>query len=193
MRHYLNLNSFTNFILIGESGCGKSEISVALCEFLQEASPLPIHLFDIDETKSVLRSRDFLPSTAGITLHCSDSILDAPVITSGLRESLLNPLAMTVVDVGGNSAGAKMIAQFWKEIHDTDSAVYFPVNPYRPWSNSSDTLNETVFQLKQLTRLNSLFFISNPSLGPDSSFQTIMEGHRKVCSMLSLLLPALRV
>jgi len=48
----------TNFILIGEAGCGKSEISLNLAKYLAENSDKQVHLFDMDMTKPLFRSRD---------------------------------------------------------------------------------------------------------------------------------------
>ena len=48
-----------NFVLLGESGSGKSEIAVNLACVLSKQSPdgKEVHFFDLDQTKPLFRSR----------------------------------------------------------------------------------------------------------------------------------------
>ena len=68
----------TNFILIGEAGCGKSEIALNLAKYFAETQQKEVHLFDMDMTKPLFRSRDLLRSEefAGIHFHFEEQFYD---------------------------------------------------------------------------------------------------------------------
>ena len=56
------LNDKRNFIFIGESGCGKTELSLNLSKriaLMKKNMHEEVNLFDMDQTKTIFRSRDF--------------------------------------------------------------------------------------------------------------------------------------
>ena len=47
-----------NFVLLGEAGGGKSELAINLARALAEWGERPVHLYDLDMTKPLFRTRD---------------------------------------------------------------------------------------------------------------------------------------
>ena len=72
----------TNFILIGETGCGKSEIALNLAEYLAKNTDKHVHLIDMDMTKPLFRSRDLLNSgkLSDVNIHYEEQFFDAPTV-----------------------------------------------------------------------------------------------------------------
>lgn len=179
--------SVNNFIFIGESGSGKSEISVAFACHLAQTYSRQVDIFDMDQTKPLFRSRDYLRKLdlPNLHLHFQEQILDSPLAVPGIIESLSNKEIFTIVDVGGNTIGARMIAPYSHQINNPSTITWFIVNPYRPWSRNKKVLSETIAQLSAHSKINNFYFLSNPTLGPDTSINQVVEGHKTVVEMVS--------
>ena len=68
-----------NFVFLGEAGCGKSELAVNLACRLA-AGDRPVHLFDLDMTKPLFRTRDLgnALEQAGVSAGFVNSMLSVP-------------------------------------------------------------------------------------------------------------------
>ena len=125
----------SNTVLLGEAGCGKSELAVhwALALVSQGRE---VHFFDLDQTKPLMRSRDAaaLLTDAGVTVHFEQQRADAPTQVGGVVPLLLDEDKAVILDVGGSDTGAKLIGSYAHLLQNAD--VWFVVNPYRPWSAS---------------------------------------------------------
>ena len=174
-----------NFVFIGESGCGKSEIALNLATYL--AKNYETHLFDLDQTKVLYRSRDarFQSEEAKVVFHYAEQFYDAPTIASGIRANLLRRDCYTIIDVGGNDTGARMIGQFSRAINTEFTKVFFVVNPYRPWSRRVETIDETMSAILQISHLKKISILANPNLGPDTTVEVFMKGFIHLKSMIS--------
>ena len=75
----------SNYIFLGEAGCGKSEIAVNLALKLAAQGKRPVHFFDMDMTKPLFRARDAarLLTDAGVTVHFEEQFIDAPTLVGG--------------------------------------------------------------------------------------------------------------
>ncbi|MFR6349653.1 MAG: hypothetical protein ACLUN9_23525 [Enterocloster aldenensis] len=130
--------SVNNFIFIGEAGSGKSEISTAFACHLAHTYSKQVDVFDMDQTKALFRSRDYLDKIdmPNLRLHFQEQVLDSPLAAPGIVESLSDREIFTVVDVGGNAIGARMIAPYSRQINSPDTITWFIVNPHCPWSRT---------------------------------------------------------
>jgi len=159
------LNDATNFVLLGESGCGKSEIALNLAFALAEQGET--HLFDLDQTKPLFRSRNMADEAArrGVYIHFSEQYYDAPTLAAGVPERLANPSEYVVVDVGGNDTGARMIGRFAAILNQSHSKVFYVVNPYRPWSKNIESIDGIMSSILKVSRLQSIHLLANPNIG----------------------------
>ena len=166
-----------NIVLVGESGCGKSEIALNLATAFAEADQ-KVDLFDLDQTKPLYRSRDLKDAMEGslIQIHCAEQMLDTPVIVGGVRQSLLSDEVITILDIGGFDIGSKMIGRFSDLLNTPKTKVLFVLNPYRPWSKDSRSIMETMNNIRKATKLNGFTCIANPHLGPGTTAEDFMTG-----------------
>ena len=138
-------------VFLGEAGCGKSELAVQWA--LTEAERgRDVHFFDLDQTKPLLRSRDAaaLLEGAGVTVHFEQQCADAPTQVGGLVPLLLAPDKNVILDVGGGDAGARLIGGYSHLLKNAD--VWFIVNPYRPWSGSTEHIDGTLSAILRAAR-----------------------------------------
>ena len=180
-----------NYILIGEAGCGKSEIALNLSAALAKEGSREVHLFDLDQTKPLMRTRDVCADIGeqGVILHYEEQFYDAPTEVGGVREAMKDPSRCAVLDVGGSENGAKLIGGYAPFLNREDSAVFYVVNPYRPWSRTVEAIDVTLSAVLRASRIRQFSFLCNPNLGPGTSEEEFLEGVEKTREMLDRYFP----
>lgn len=179
-----------NYVFIGEAGCGKSEIAINLAYTLKQAGE-NVHFFDLDQTKPLFRSRDLRTQmeSDGIVFHHEEQFYDAPTLASGISETLTSQGTTCVLDIGGNDTGSRVVGGFASIINREDTVVYFVINPYRPWSKSSNVLAETLNSIVWAARVQRVKVICNPNVGYTTTCKEVMDGIQKAAELLDSQLP----
>lgn len=174
----------SNTVFLGEAGCGKSELAVHLALELAEQGR-EVHFFDLDQTKPLMRSRDAetLLTDAGVVVHFEQQRADAPTQVGGLVPLLLDESKNVILDVGGNDTGAKLIGGFAHLLKNAD--VWFVVNPYRPWSATTEHIDGTLSAILRTSRLKTPRFLLNPNLGRDTTAEEYLAGLAQGLALLS--------
>ncbi len=188
MDYIPNAGGGDGFLFIGEAGSGKSVIATSFaCRVATQSPDIKVDLFDMDQTKPLFRSRDYLRRRvpANLNVRYEAQLLDTPVTAAGVRESLFDTETVTVIDAGGGATGTRMIARFSEALRRSGCRCYFVVNPYRPWSCTKEKLDETIARLTFQSRLDSFRYVSNPTLGPETTAGEIIDGHARVVEMLA--------
>ena len=175
-------------VFLGEAGCGKSELAVHLALSLA-GQGREVHFFDLDQTKPLMRSRDAqeLLEGAGVTVHFERQTADAPTQVGGLVPLLLAPDKNVILDVGGGDAGARLIGGYSHLLKNAD--VWFIVNPYRPWSGSTEHIDGTLSAILRAARLKLPRFLLNPNLGQETTAEEYLAGLEDGLAMLSPYVP----
>ncbi len=185
------LNEKKNIVFLGESGCGKSEIALNFACALSDDEKVPVHFFDMDQTKPLFRSRDAkeVLKNAGVVLHYEEQHMDAPTLVGGVNPHLLNSDVYTILDVGGNHTGARMIGGFSQCLTASTSEIFYVVNPFRPWSREILEIDATLSSILKASRLNKFSILANPNLGKDTNAQEFLNGMDKLNQMLGDVAP----
>jgi len=170
----------TNFVLLGEGGCGKSEIAVNLALALLRRGDRPVHFFDLDMTKPLFRSRDHCAalSEQGIQFHFEEQFMDAPTLVGGVRRLLLDENAYVVMDVGGDYIGARSIGGYATLLRQSGAALYYVLNPFRPWSMTLEHIDMVLGETLGVSHLplDAVHFVGNPNLGVDTTAKDVTAG-----------------
>lgn len=183
--------SAKNFVFIGESGAGKTEIAMNFARELARTSGDPVCLYDMDQTKPLIRARESAGQlqSEGVTVCFQEQLLDSPVIPPAVRETLRNDHCRLVMDVGGSDLGSHMIGQFSNDIRNSDTRIFFVVNPNRSWSRTTKGILDTLDRLTRNTRLPQAELVSNPNFGPSTSVTDVLEGHERLKKLLDGAVP----
>ena len=178
------LQRHSNSIFLGEAGCGKSELAVHLALELARQGR-EVHFCDLDQTKPLMRSRDAegLLEKAGVTVHFQQQYADAPTQVGGLIPLLLDEKKAVILDVGGNDTGAKLIGGYAHLLKAAD--VWFVVNPYRPWSATTEHIDGTLSAILRASRLKMPRFLLNPNLGGGTTLEEYLFGIKLGLELLS--------
>ena len=168
----------SNFIFIGETGSGKSEISLNTAEVLQHQQRGSVHLFDLDQTKALFRSRDAEAEMAkkGISIHYMPQLLDTPVLVNGIIPHLRRNDSFCILDVGGNENAARMVGCLSEYLDSESTAAIYVLNPFRPWSGTIDDIDQTMYSILGACHIDQIHFVANPTIGPDTSIHDVLTG-----------------
>lgn len=171
---------YKNIILLGEAGSGKSEVGINLAELLAESdTDRSIHLFDMDQTKPLFRTRDakHTQRLKNVEIHYQKQLMDSPIVVGGVEEAITNSSKRVILDIGGGEQGARMIGQFAELLQGPETIVLYLINSYRPWSMTETDMRDTMKEILGGCGLNRFNFVANPNLGPGTTLQDITEGY----------------
>jgi len=183
----------SNYIFLGEAGCGKSEIAVNLALGLAAKGNRPVHFFDLDMTKPLFRSRDVsqMLTDAGVIVHFEEQFMDAPTLVGGPSVLLRDPRCYTILDAGGDDIGAWAVGVFAPLLRETDTAALYVVNSFRPWSmelKHIDGVLSAVLGAAHLP-LEALTFVGNPNLGVATAEEDVRAGLARLRETLGQCVP----
>lgn len=174
----------SNYLFLGEAGCGKSEIAVNLALELAAAGERPVHFFDLDMTKPLFRSRDVkaLLEDHGVTVHFQEQFMDAPTTVGGPGVLLRDGDCDTILDVGGDYMGASAVGGYAPLLRPETTAAYYVVNSFRPWSMRLEHIDGVLGQVLGAAHLplERLRFVGNPNLGVRTTAAEVREGLRRL-------------
>ena len=138
-----------NIVLLGEAGCGKSEIALNLAVRLSRDGP--VHFFDMDQTKPLYRSRDARRAleARGVSFFCQEQYMNGPS---------LNKFLYKLVPGGTLFINSSIVTD---EVTRTDvKVVRAPVTELALEMGSAKVLN---IIMTRASRKASLLFISSVS------------------------------
>ena len=132
------------------------------------------------------RVEDGLMERAGVELHYEEQFMDAPTVSGGVMRLLRDGNAFTVLDVGGDYIGARSIGGYAPLLNRPETAVYYVVNPYRPWSGTLERLDQVLTDILTVShlRFENLLLAANPNLGEGTTAEDILEGFRQLEALL---------
>jgi hypothetical protein len=136
-------------VICGAYGAGKSECSIALARLLSA----PVTLIDLDVVNPYFRSREAraLLESEGITVIGNslqiDSGIDLPAVSGAVAPALRDSHRSVVIDLGGDSAGSRVIRQFAPFLPVESTALLYVVNRYRP---DNGTAARTITSIREI-------------------------------------------
>ncbi|KUK94370.1 MAG: Uncharacterized protein XE05_0604 [Thermotogales bacterium 46_20] len=169
-------------VMMGMFGSGKTELSLNLASYLKESCEA-VALIDADVISPYFRSRDLVDLFADndIDIIAPKGPLrtaDLPIVPARVRGVIQSEDTIVVIDAGGNEYGAVVLSSISADIKSQESAVYFVVNPFRPFT---DTVAKTVDHLVSLSkraRLTVNYLVNNANLGSETTEDDVLSGEQ---------------
>lgn len=187
------LKTRQNFIFLGEAGCGKSEMALNFSLAARRLTDRDVHFFDLDQTKPLFRSRDvrMQMEAENVVIHYEEQFQDAPTSAGGVNEKLADPEAITILDVGGNDTGSRLVGEYSGWLNRPETQVFFLLNVFRPWSRDIGAVDQTMTMIYRAARigLENTTVILNPNVGNTTTPEEVLEGAEKSSAMLEGILP----
>lgn len=177
IKNKINMNSSV-IIICGGYGSGKSEISVNYVlkkrhEFKKVA------IVDLDIVNPYFRSREAykLFEKEDIELIAPKGELRnsaLPALPGKIYSVLKNDKVMTIVDLGGDETGAKVLARYHNDIPDYYE-MFMVVNPARPYQDSAEKIVKLAQDIELKSRKKITGIINNSNLLAETSMNYLEE------------------
>ena len=178
-------------VIAGHYGSGKTELAVSLALRLAQAREYPrLALVDLDVANPYFRSRERMAlleehgvSVYSDTFHSTGGTAELPALTAALRAPLEDPDCQTIIDLGGNDAGARVLRQFGKYFEGDQHELWAVVNFKRYETLTVETSLEHVRSIEWELRMPVTGIVNNTHLLRETTPDILREGHQKAVEL----------
>lgn len=170
-------------IIVGHYGSGKTEFAVSYARKLRE-NGAQVALADLDIVNPYFRSREHADELEAMGIHVvssnfdNDWKVDIPALSGEIYSFFENSQRENILDVGGNAAGARVLARFSDRIRQMNYDMWMVVNTNR---NETQTVEDTLAFADSIQRMSGLKIngiISNTHMLGETTAEDILRGDR---------------
>lgn len=188
-------------IIVGHYGSGKTEFTANYAAYLKNQGQRVV-VADLDIVNPYFRIREQKEpfGAQGIRVVSSnyedDYYLDTPALAASLRACFEPGDQMSLVDVGGDPAGAVVLARYAGLLKDRPYRMWMVVNANRPQTARVESVLAYMDAIERASHLKVNGLISNTHLLRETSREDILRGDalvrevqaaagvRAVCTMI---------
>lgn len=171
------------YVLIGNFGSGKTEISLNLA--IRGAKAAKTTLVDLDVINPYFRSaeRKAELTAAGVRLlHpiFAMTTVDVPSLPPDIYSVFIDDSKTVVFDVGGDPAGATALGQYKQNFDSLPAGcleVLYVVNPRRPFSATPEMALDMLEKITARSRLAITGFVNNANLARETTAEDLLAGY----------------
>lgn len=176
-------------ILTGAYGSGKTECALALA-VRDAAAGEAVTLIDLDFVNPYFRSQDEKAAleVAGIRVLSPEArvaAIDAPSLPVATGATLLSPPGRVIVDLGGDPAGAVVIAQFADRLTEYD--LWGVHNAFRPTTADPEVAAALLQEIEAVTHLDLTGLVAASHLGEFTTVDDVLAGFAQTERVAALL------
>ena len=170
-------------IIIGHYGSGKTEFSVNYTMKLKQATASKVAIADLDIVNVYFRSREkqVILEEQGIKVIASSiagNALDLPAVAADIITPLEDKSYEYVIDVGGDSVGARVLGRFKNYIEDGDYDMFMVVNANREQTMDLEGIKRHKETIEATSRLKVTGFINNTHLIRETTLEDVLKGDK---------------
>lgn len=168
-------------IVIGHYGSGKTEFAVNYAVKMKEMYE-NVSIADLDIVNPYFRSREkreFFESI-GIKLYDSsirNTAVDLPALPAQLTGVILNQNEKSVLDVGGDPVGARVLSRYADQIKKVEYDMFYVINGRRPETSSVEGVLKYLKMIEATSRLKISGLINNTHMLKDTRVEDVEFGH----------------
>ena len=170
-------------MVVGTYGSGKTEVAVNLAIQLA-VDGRRVQLADLDIVNPYFRSREARRHMEGHGVRVvippgAQAWADLPIILPEIQGMLHPPPGtVTLFDVGGDDAGAKVLSSLRPAIGDGPYELWQVINSRRPFTGTPEGCLEMQHAIEEASRLKVTGLLVNSHLIEHTTAQTVLEGWR---------------
>jgi len=168
-------------VIVGNYGSGKTEVSVNLALNLVERGRR-VAIADLDIVNPYFRCREATEEMdeRGINVIVPRGefhAADLPILLPEVRGAILGKTDVTILDVGGDDVGARIIGSLAGAISSVPHAVLQVVNERRPFTDTVVGCTKIMREIESAARLRVTGLISNTHLMEYTDADTVARGY----------------
>jgi hypothetical protein len=166
--------------IVGNFGSGKTEVAVNLA-IRKKRDGLTVRIADLDIVNPYFRTREArgLLSRIGVDVVLPPEELlhaDLPALSPAVAGMIRNPGELTILDVGGDDAGATVLASLADALAEKPVRAFQVINPFRPFTNTVQGCLEMRDRIEAASRIKIGGLIGNPHLMNDTTPEDVRAG-----------------
>lgn len=177
-------------IVTGHYGSGKTEF--VMNYILKRADDgEKMSLVDLDIVNPYFRSREFQPFLKEKGIRVISSSINAPAVevpalSAEIFSVFQNKDSSVIFDVGGDKAGATVLARYHKYFDREDYEMFFVINANRPLTSTSEAAINYLKSIEDASGQKITSLISNTHLCGQTAIEDILKG-QELCEKVSQL------
>lgn len=174
-------------IIVGNYGSGKTEVSINLA-VNQKRLGKDVRVADLDLVNFYFRTREAKSylSDLGIELVLPPvqyMNADLPILTPEVAGMVRNPSELSLLDVGGDDAGATVLASLADAFSGSPYRMLQVVNPCRPYTGTVAGCLKIKAEIEAASGMKINGIIGNANLMDETSPDIVMEGYAFVSDL----------
>jgi hypothetical protein len=168
-------------VIVGNYGSGKTEVAINLAIICRQMGD-PVRVVDLDLVNPYFRTREAraLLSAQDIALVLPPAPYlhaDLPIVSPEVSGAIRQAGPLTILDVGGDDAGATVLASLADAFRGRVVQMLQVINPYRPLTDSVAGCLAMRKRIEAASRLTVTGWIGNAHLMADTLLSTIRAGY----------------
>jgi energy-coupling factor transporter ATP-binding protein EcfA2 len=173
----------TFYVVLGNYGSGKTELSLALARHLRKSAAGRVALVDLDIVNPYFRSaeRAELLEKEGIEVKMPSfalSTVDIPALPAEIQ-SVFEPgrYERVVIDVGGDEVGATALGRYFPFIQRVRGQMtsLYVVNPFRPLSGTEEDICALFGLIVERARIRPDGLVNNANLQRQTTANDLID------------------
>jgi len=174
------LKDYQVYIFIGMFGSGKTEVSMNIASELKKEHK-NVAIADLDIISPYFRVRDKIKELNQkdikvITPPAKYMHADIPIVPGEIGGYITNKDYKTVIDVGGNEDGVKVLGSLKNYIDGSKCALYLVINTRRPFMRTKEYIIKNLQSLESSSRLKINYLVVNSNIQNETTKEIIEEG-----------------
>jgi len=167
--------------VVGNYGSGKTEVSVNLA-MRGRSHGLEVSIADLDLVNPYFRTREARAVLSGLGIEVilpPERYLraDLPILTPAVAGMIRRPRQLTLLDVGGDDVGARVLGALADSLSSTSVQVLQVVNPFRPRSDTAEGFLSMREGIEKASRMFISGIIGNAHLIDETTVEDIYRGY----------------
>jgi hypothetical protein len=168
-------------VIVGNYGSGKTEVAINLAVH-RKRSGLDVRLADLDLVNPYFRTREARKALEAegikVVLPPREFLhADLPILSPAIAGMIRQPDGLTLLDVGGDDAGATVLAALGDAFADMDVRMLQVVNPLRPQTASVEGCMKMKNDIEAAAKLTITGLIGNANLIDETGAREIFDGY----------------
>lgn len=175
-------------IIIGHYGSGKTEFAVNYAfKLAKKKIDKKIAIADLDIVNPYFRSREKANAfeKKGIEILSSArgnkyDNADIPMVSAGILKLFQNEDYESIIDVGGNSEGARPLVRYKAELKKSNYDMFAVINTNRRQTSSVEGAIEHIKAIESVTGIKVTGLINNTHMLRETTVDDVLKGQKVV-------------